>query len=49
MAMTVVLALIWAMILSVTFVPAACGPILSHGEVKETESRWMIFGLKHQI
>ena len=40
MAMTVVLALIGAMILSVTFVPAAIALFVT-GEVKETESRWM--------
>ena len=40
MAMTVVLALIGAMILSVTFVPAAVALFVT-GEVKETESRWM--------
>ena len=44
MAMTVVLALMGAMILSVTFVPAAVA-LLIQGEVKETESRWML-GLK---
>ena len=42
--MTVVLALMGAMILSVTFVPAAVA-LLIQGEVKETESRWML-GLK---
>ncbi|RYZ90709.1 MAG: CusA/CzcA family heavy metal efflux RND transporter, partial [Moraxellaceae bacterium] len=40
MAMTVVLALVAAMILSVTFVPAAVA-LLINGEVKEKESRWM--------
>ncbi len=42
MAMTVVLALIGAMILSVTFVPAAVALFVT-GEVKETESRWMLW------
>ena len=40
MAMTVVLALIGAMILSVTFVPAAVALFVT-GEVKETKSHWM--------
>lgn len=40
MAMTVVLALVGAMILSITFVPAAVA-LWVNGEVKETESRWM--------
>ena len=40
MAMTVVLALIGAIILSITFVPAAIALFLT-GDVKETESRWM--------
>lgn len=40
MAMTVVLALVGAMILSVTFVPAAVA-LFIRGEVRETESRWM--------
>lgn len=40
MAMTVVLALVGAMILSVTFVPAAVA-LFINGEVKEKESRWM--------
>ena len=40
MAMTVVMALLGAMILSVTFVPAAVALFIT-GEVKETESRWM--------
>ena len=40
MAMTVVLALLGAMILSVTFVPAAVA-LFVNGAVKETESRWM--------
>ena len=44
MAMTVVLALLGAMILSVTFVPAAVA-LFINGAVKETESRWM-HGLK---
>ena len=44
MAMTVVLALLGAMILSVTFVPAAVA-LFVNGAVKETESRWM-HGLK---
>lgn len=42
MAMTVVLALVGAMILSVTFVPAAVA-LFVKGEVKETESRWMLW------
>ncbi|MGA4852641.1 efflux RND transporter permease subunit [Acinetobacter haemolyticus] len=40
MAMTVVMALLGAMILSVTFVPAAVALFVT-GEVKEKESRWM--------
>ncbi|WHP04826.1 CusA/CzcA family heavy metal efflux RND transporter [Acinetobacter corruptisaponis] len=40
MAMTVVMALLGAMILSVTFVPAAVALLIT-GEVKEKESRWM--------
>lgn len=40
MAFTVVLALLGAMILSVTFVPAAVA-LFVKGEVKEKESRWM--------
>lgn len=40
MAMTVVLALVGAIILSITFVPAAIALFLT-GYVKETESRWM--------
>ena len=40
MAMTVVLALVGAIILSITFVPAAIALFLI-GDVKETESRWM--------
>ena len=40
MAMTVVMALLGAMILSVTFVPAAIALFIT-GEVKEKESRWM--------
>lgn len=44
MAMTVVLALLGAMILSVTFVPAAVA-LFVNGAVKETESLWM-HGLK---
>ncbi len=40
MAMTVVLALLGAMILSVTFVPAAVALFIT-GEVKEQESRWL--------
>ena len=42
MAMTVVLALFGAIILSVTFVPAAVA-LFVKGEVKETESRWMLW------
>ena len=41
MAMAVVLALLGAMILSVTFVPAAVALWVT-GEVKEKESRWML-------
>ena len=40
MAMTVVMALLGAMILSVTFVPAAVALFIT-GEVKAKESRWM--------
>lgn len=40
MAMTVVLALVGAIILSITFVPAAIALFLT-GDVKEKESRWM--------
>lgn len=40
MAITVVLALLGAMILSVTFVPAAVALFVT-GEVKEKDSRWM--------
>ncbi|WP_336152706.1 CusA/CzcA family heavy metal efflux RND transporter [Acinetobacter ursingii] len=46
MAMAVVLALVGAMILSVTFVPAAVALWVT-GEVKEKESRWM-FALKNK-
>lgn len=42
MAFTVVLALVGAMILSVSFVPAAVAMFVT-GEVKETESRWMLW------
>lgn len=41
MAMTVVLALLGAIILSLTFVPAAVALFVT-GEVKEKESRWMM-------
>ncbi|WP_288391301.1 CusA/CzcA family heavy metal efflux RND transporter [uncultured Acinetobacter sp.] len=41
MAIAVVLALLGAMILSITFVPAAVALWMT-GEVKETESRWML-------
>lgn len=41
MAIAVVLALLGAMILSITFVPAAVALWVT-GEVKETESRWML-------
>ncbi len=41
MAMTVILALLGAIILSVTFVPAAVALFVT-GEVKEKESRWMM-------
>ena len=40
MALTVVLALVAAIILSITFVPAAIA-LWVKGEIKETESRWM--------
>ncbi|MGN0935489.1 efflux RND transporter permease subunit [Acinetobacter amyesii] len=40
MALTVVLALVAAIILSITFVPAAVA-LWVKGEIKETESRWM--------
>ncbi len=40
MALTVVLALLAAMILSITFVPAAVA-LWVKGEIKETETRWM--------
>lgn len=46
MAITVVMALLGAMILSVTFVPAAVALFIT-GEVKEKESRWMQ-GLKRK-
>lgn len=46
MAMTVVLALIGAIILSISFVPAAVALWVT-GEVKETESHWMLW-LKQQ-
>ena len=46
MAMTVVLALIGAILLSISFVPAAVALWVT-GEVKETESRWMLW-LKQQ-
>ncbi|WOE31051.1 MULTISPECIES: CusA/CzcA family heavy metal efflux RND transporter [unclassified Acinetobacter] len=42
MALTVILALIGAIILSVTFVPAAVALFVT-GEVKEKESRWMLW------
>ncbi|TCB79659.1 CusA/CzcA family heavy metal efflux RND transporter [Acinetobacter sp. ANC 3781] len=42
MALTVVLALVAAIILSITFVPAAVA-LWVKGEIKETESRWMIW------
>lgn len=42
MALTVVLALVAAIILSITFVPAAVA-LWVKGETKETESRWMIW------
>jgi cobalt-zinc-cadmium resistance protein CzcA len=41
MAFTVVAALVGAMILSVTFVPAAVGLLLGSGKVSETENRLM--------
>lgn len=46
MALTVVLALVAAIILSITFVPAAVA-LWVKGEIKETESRWMTW-LKKQ-
>lgn len=46
MAMTVVLALVGAMILSISFVPAAVALWVT-GEVKETETGWMLW-LKQQ-
>lgn len=46
MALTVVLALVAAIILSITFVPAAVA-LWVKGEIKETESRWIIW-LKKQ-
>ena len=42
MALTVVLALIAAIILSITFVPAAVALFVT-GEVKEKEGRWMVW------
>lgn len=48
MAMTVVLALLGAMILSVTFVPAAVAMWVT-GEVKEKESRWMLWLKAHYL
>ena len=42
MALTVVLALVAAIILSITFVPAAVA-LWVKGEIKETESRWIIW------
>jgi cobalt-zinc-cadmium resistance protein CzcA len=42
MALTVVLALLAAMILSISFVPAAVA-LWVKGEIKETESRWMLW------
>lgn len=48
MAFTVVLALLGAMILSVTFVPAAVA-LFVKGEVKEKESRWMAWLKKRYL
>ncbi|WP_179998160.1 efflux RND transporter permease subunit [Acinetobacter sp. YH12239] len=48
MALTVVLALIAAIILSITFVPAAVALFVT-GEVKETESRWMLWLKKRYL
>ncbi len=48
MALTVVTALIGAMILSLTFVPAAIAVFLS-GKVKETESRVMVWARKAYV
>jgi cobalt-zinc-cadmium resistance protein CzcA len=42
MALTVVLALLAAIILSITFVPAAVA-LWVKGDIKETESRWMLW------
>jgi cobalt-zinc-cadmium resistance protein CzcA len=42
MALTVVLALLAAMLLSISFVPAAVA-LWVKGEIKETESRWMLW------
>lgn len=46
MAMTVVLALLAAMILSITFIPAAVA-LFVKGEIQEKEGRWMLW-LKHR-
>lgn len=46
MALSVILALVGAMILSITFVPAAIALCVT-GEIKEKESRWMRW-LKHK-
>ena len=48
MALTVVLALIAAIILSITFVPAAVA-LWVKGDIKETESRWMIWLKKNYL
>ena len=42
MALTVVLALVAAIILSISFVPAAVA-LFVKGDIKETESRWMLW------
>jgi cobalt-zinc-cadmium resistance protein CzcA len=48
MALTVVLALVAAIILSITFVPAAVA-LWVKGDIKETESRWMIWLKKNYL
>ena len=46
MALTVVLALVAAIILSISFVPAAVA-LFVKGDIKETESRWMLWLKEH--
>lgn len=48
MALTVVLALVAAIILSITFVPATVA-LWVKGDIKETESRWMIWLKKNYL